>query len=417
MFYAIYGIANGADEGLMMLGGVGAITGNGGRMPDNGIPRPALGAYKSWINAVRVALGAKNETDLVLVDDEARNAALLKTQDSYAEYKRARDKAEFGMWLWAHPGERQTPGHLPLARETTYTVWSVAIDSLFPANESLRRLAIDRSQQLLVCAYGPEYDANGAERFTLKKLWYQHAPANIDQLLALDTQQALKYLGNKGYDKCPDTDGEMDRDRASAAAVYESPQYATARNETVAKERAMGGDQRKLGAVCREASMKLPNTETGPVADLVYSNIVGLYQDVCGKTPSNIGSADVSVDSHALCDEWNRDLDAKGARTTQANSLVNRSLVASYDRHCSGGSADFSATAPKAPPKPAVVQSRNIGAASTAAQDAQDAHTRMCAQMYQNVQTARARAHGLRESLAVNSMEASVKRQCGSVGK
>src|SRR5262249_15767281 len=83
ILFGIYDICNGARTGLMMMGGAGVLTGGGGRMPDNGIPKPALTAYTNWVNAVRSSLGAKNETQLLAPSEEALRSALVQNEDVY----------------------------------------------------------------------------------------------------------------------------------------------------------------------------------------------------------------------------------------------------------------------------------------------------------------------------------------------
>ena len=419
MLYLSLCVTNGVADGLVRAQGVGIITGGGG-MADNGIPQPALPAFSKWANAVRASLGAKGEQQLLLPDEQAVAAAIEANAAAYAQYKRSRDKAEFGMWYAIHPGELQTPGHLPLQNQETYAINSIAIASIFPPQEAMdfRRLQIDSSQQLLVCAYGPTYSPDGAEQFTLQKFWYQKAPTDIDHLLSIDAKGTLKFLGDKGYARCPATDGDGRREMDKAALVAGAPQYATPRAAAAEKSEADAAAYAHWNSACADAAGKLRNNESGPYAALIYRNIGAEYEGVCRNNKANFGAAEVTVDPHVVCSTWNSHLD--GARQPSApNSPVGAALLASYDRHCAEGSGDLFAerptvSSPVAPVRAAPPDTGRSGTATAPTSDAQDAHSRMCAQMRLNLAAVRAKASGLRDLLGVKSMESSINRQCGA---
>jgi hypothetical protein len=84
------------------LGKLDAVT--GGPL-DNGIPSEAGAFFGRWVSGIRNHLGAKSRAPLARFPSQSELlAALDANKDAYAQYKKARDEAEFEAQCRARPG-------------------------------------------------------------------------------------------------------------------------------------------------------------------------------------------------------------------------------------------------------------------------------------------------------------------------
>lgn len=412
IFYMGYCVVGGVDDAMARLGGIAILTGQQGRMIGDGIPKPAMPAFRRWINAVRTSLGARTDSELLVYGEAQLGAALEKNVATYAAYKSVRDAAEYHIWLSTHPGNLQTPGQIPLKDQNIYGVYSTAILT-FSRDEAvkLRKLGIEPAQQLLLCAFGPTYAGDGSERFSFQIFWYRSAPADIDRLLSIDAEDALRTLGKQGYEQCPATDGIGTRWMEQAALVAADPRYAvtraSARQELQAQTAQKDKDfavQRQLDDLCAKASEDFAGNwafNDGPTR----RELKNAYGEACHANPDNRAADKVSADMHAICKAWDDHLNAVSLDRTDLQYAV---MLKSNQAHCGVPGGDYFAGTPTR-------IWRGEDSSRPALQDGQDAHARTCAVMFRNVVSARARAHGLSEWLGVKRFEATVQRQCGSL--
>jgi hypothetical protein len=148
------------------------------------------------------------------------------------------------------------------------------------------------------------------------------------------------------------------------------------------------------------------------------NNVEKRYVAQCMADKSNLTAAKISVDLGAMCSTWNSELSRVRASRPNPRSS-DAAILASYDRQCGGVSAVVSPASSKpdisTPTTPASGSSSTARAvpATSSPTAAQDAQAQRCAQLYANLEKARAQANGLREMIGVKSMESAVYRQCG----
>ena len=184
-------ITDGMQDGIVRAQ-IGGLFADNDRPVDNGIPSAAQPTFSDWATAVRASLGAKDDKEQLSPKVKAFAAALETNADAYASYKVVRDKAEYEMWN--HVNGTQVPGHLLLAKQQ--------ILGETPTHK-------DSDPQMLVCAYGPIHAPDGSEKFIVRTLWYQSPPARLKRLLEIDTTGEFKAMGDKGYERCPAADGQV----------------------------------------------------------------------------------------------------------------------------------------------------------------------------------------------------------------
>jgi hypothetical protein len=209
-----------SDAAWNRINGLHAIS--GGPL-DNGIMPDALPLYHQWINAVRTALGARSRTQYILITNPDRlREALDASSAQYRIYTDKRDALEI-----SKPADDARRAAEAEALRKKITAATAADGGSAINSQSTQRLgdgihwhgdrdtpplrrmlfqARDAGQQVLQCRYGPSLNSRGEESYAQYTFWFESQPANIRQMVAMDSGGALQFLGSEALANCPPSD-------------------------------------------------------------------------------------------------------------------------------------------------------------------------------------------------------------------
>lgn len=236
---------------------------NGNKEIDDGIPKLAKPKFNEWIRGMRVSLGARSDTQLVMLSPNAFEAALRANTSLYSAYRLERDKGEYFRWKADQP-DPQRSADLPLREAVsprppsdylrTKTSPKVYRDEIAKAQES--------GSSMLMCEYGPYSNSEGEQVYRQYLFWYRSVPTNIRMLMASGWGDNIHTVLDHVIEDCPKVE-------AKAREAHSAPQKTVLtdvdHHAVRDAEKAQVADQTKARSDANEAK-RLNHADPGVVA-------------------------------------------------------------------------------------------------------------------------------------------------------
>lgn len=182
---------------------------------DNGIPKDASPDFQRWIAAVRRTLGARNNRDMLVLNDSAKfQRALDANAAAYSVYKARRDSAERDLF----EKEQHRLSELEKAKENVAADGGVrlgksTVRTLMTYDQGTGNMSVELDQavmtlshggpQVIECKYGPGQGPSGDPIYYTFVYWYERAPAYISEVLNADKNRVFHFLGASARTDCP----------------------------------------------------------------------------------------------------------------------------------------------------------------------------------------------------------------------